>query len=103
MPQDLADFGERGPAAQHLGRQRVAKLMGARRRRLDAGALERMPNDRSNRTLAQKAADRSFAAQKHATASAARASAAQIRRDRFADVHGEGKRGSLTAFPPDAH
>jgi hypothetical protein len=62
-----------------------------------------MPNDRSNRTLAQKATDGRFAAQKHATAGAARASAAQIRRDRFADVHREGKRGSLTAFPPDAH
>ena len=103
MPQDLADFGQRGAAAQHLGRQRVTKLMGARRRSLDAGALERMPNDRSNGTLAQKAADGSLAAQKHATAGAARAAVAQVRRDRRADLRREGKGGSLTAFPSDAH
>ena len=103
MPQDLTDFGERGAVAQHLRRQRVTKLMGSCRRRLDAGALERMPNDRSNGTLAQKAADGSLAAQKHATIGAARAAAAQIRRDRLADIHREGKCGFLTALPSDAH
>jgi hypothetical protein len=103
MPQDLADFGQRGAVAQHLRRQRVTKLMGTCRRGLDAGALERMPNERSNGRLAQKATDRSFAPQKQATMSAARAPAAQIRRDRLADIHGEGQRGSVTAFPPDAH
>ena len=72
MSQDLSDFGQRGAVAQHLRRQRVAKLMGARRRGLDAGALEPMPNDRSNGTLAEKAADGRFAAQKYATTGAAR-------------------------------
>jgi len=52
------------------------KLMGTHRRGLDAGALERMPNDRSNGTLAQKAADGSFAAQEHATTEATRAAVA---------------------------
>ena len=103
MPQDVADFGQRGAVAQHLRRQRVTKLMGARRRGLDAGALERMPNDRSNGTLAQKASDGRFATQKHATIGAARTSAAQIRRDRFADLRREGKCGAWTAFPSDAH
>ena len=103
MPQHLADFGERGTVPQHLGRQRVAKLMGACRRSLDAGALERMPNDRSNGTLAEKTAGGRLAAQKHATIRAAWASTAQIRRDRLADIHGERQRGSVTAFPSDAH
>jgi len=89
--------------AQHLGRQRVAKLMGAGRRGLDAGALERMPNDRSNCTRAQKSADGSFTAQKHTATSAAWASVAQVLRDRFADIRRKGKCGSLTAFPSDAH
>ena len=52
MPQDLADLSQRGPVAQHLGRQRMTKLMRTGRGGLDAGAVERMPNDRSNRTLA---------------------------------------------------
>jgi hypothetical protein len=72
--------------AQHLGRQRVAKLMGARRWGMDTGALERMPNDRSNGTLAQKATDGSFAPQKHATTGAARSAVPQVRRDRLADI-----------------
>ena len=40
MPQNFADFGQRCAAAQHLGRQCMAKLMGAAGRRLDAGPLE---------------------------------------------------------------
>ena len=81
----------------------VTELMGARRRCLDAGALERMPNDRSNSTLALKAPDGSFAAKKHATAGAARAAVAQVRRDRRADLRGKGKRSSVIALAADAH
>jgi hypothetical protein len=91
MPQHLADFGQRGTVAQHLGRQRVAKLMGACCRGSDAGALERMPNDRSNGTLAQETANGRLAAQKHATTGAVWASVAQVRGDRLADLRGEGK------------
>src|SRR5215469_10055791 len=68
---------------------------------LDAGAVERMPNDRSNSTLAQKAPGGSFAAQKHATASAARASIAQVSGDRCANVLRKGKAGSLIALASD--
>ena len=88
MPQYLADFGQRSAAAQHLGGQRVTKLMGARGWGLDAGALECMTNDRPNGTLAHKAADGSFAAQKHTTTGAARASVVQVRRNRLTDVSG---------------
>lgn len=84
--------------AQHPSRQRVTKLMSARCRSWDAGAVERMPNDRSNGTLAQKAADGSFAAQKHATVSAARAAIAQVGGERCADIRRKGKSGSLIAL-----
>ena len=57
MPQGVADFGQRSAVAQHLSRQCMTKLMSALCRGLDAGALERMPNNRSNTTLAQKATD----------------------------------------------
>ena len=60
MTQHLADLAERGAVAQHLGGQSMAKLMGARGGRIDAGALERMPNDRSNATGTAKAADRAL-------------------------------------------
>ena len=103
MSQYLADFGQRSAVAQHLGRQPVAKLMGTRCRGLDAGAPERMPNDRSYGTLAEKSADGSSAAQKHATAGATRPTLFQVRCDRRADIRGKGKCGSLTAFTPDAH
>ena len=103
MPQYLADFGQRGPVPQHLRRQRVAKLMGTRRRRLNAGALERMPNDRAHASLALKAADGRFAAQKHATTGAAGAPVTQVRGDRCARIRGKGQGGSVTAFASDAH
>ena len=45
MPQNLADFAQRGAVAQHLRRQPVAKLMGTCRGRVDASAQKRMPND----------------------------------------------------------
>ncbi len=88
---------------QHLSRQRVAKLMSALCRGLDAGTLERMLNDRSNSTLAQKTTYGSFAAQKHATTGAARASVAQVSRDRCADIRRKRKGSSLMAFASDAH
>jgi hypothetical protein len=103
MSQDLADFGQRGAVAQHLGRQRMAKLMRARGRGLDPGALERMPDDRSNGTLAQKSADGSFAAQKHATTGAAGAAVAQVDGARRTDIPRKRKGGSVTAFASDAH
>ena len=72
MPQYHADFCQRGALAQHLCRQRMAKLMGTRRRGLYAGALESVSNDRTNGTLAQKSTDRSFAAEKQPTTGAVR-------------------------------
>lgn len=76
MPWNLADLRQRNSAAQPLGRQGVAKLTGALRWRLDAGALERMPNDRPNGTLVQEATDESLPAQKHTPTGGARASVA---------------------------
>ena len=102
MPQGVADFGQRSAVAQHLSRQCMTKLMSALCRGLDAGALERMPNNRSNTTLAQKATDGSFAAQKHATTGAARPSVAQVCGDRRPDIGRQGKGGSMTAFASDA-
>src|ERR1700731_314061 len=89
--------------AQHLSRERVAELMGAFCRRLHAGTVKRMSNDRSNATRAQKAADRGFAAQKHTTTRAARASVPQVGGDCRADLRWKGKRGSLIAFTSDAY
>ena len=103
MPEDFADFGQGGTVAQHISRQRVAKLMSALCRGLDTGMLECMPNDRSNSTLAQETTDGSFVAQKNATTRAARAPAAQVGRDCRADIARKGKGGSLIAFTPDAH
>jgi hypothetical protein len=80
----------------------MTKLMSALCRGLDAGALERMPNNRSNTTLAQKATDGSFAAQKHATTGAARPSVAQVRGDRRPDIDRQRKGGSMAAFALDA-
>src|SRR5215469_16169015 len=77
--------------------------MSALGRGLDAGALERMPNDRSHSTLAQKAADGSFAAQKRATTGATRTSVAQVSRDCCADICRKRKSGSLIALSSDAH
>ena len=77
--------------------------MGAFCRSMNAGTVERMSDDRSNATRAQKAADRAFAAQKHATARAARASVAQVGGDCSADIRWKGECGSLIAFTSDAH
>ena len=62
MTQQLADLTERGALPQHLGGQSMAKLMCSLSGRVYAGALERMPNDRSNATGTAKAADRGFGA-----------------------------------------
>ena len=61
MAQQLANFAQRGTLAQHLGGQAVTKLMGSFGGGINAGALERMPNDGSNATRSPKAADRGFA------------------------------------------
>ena len=103
MSQDLADFGQRSAATQHLGRQCVTKLVSAGCWGLDASSLERMPNDRSNGAGTQKTAERSFTAQKHATnGSAAWASVAQVRRDCRANIGRKRESGSLIAFALDA-
>ena len=99
MPQYLADLGQRRSAAQHLGRQRVAKLMGARRRCADVRAQEGMSHERPNGARAPKAADGRTGPQEHATAGAARSSVPQIGGDRLTDIRGQGERGALTAFP----
>ena len=91
MTQQLADLAERGAVAQHLGGQSMAKLMCSCGRGVNAGALKRMPNDRSNATWAAKAADRGFGAQKYAATVATWSSVPQIRGDRFADVRGKGR------------
>ena len=54
MPQDLADFGQRGSAAQHLRRQAVAELMRALGRRIDARSLEGVSDDAVDRTRARQ-------------------------------------------------
>jgi hypothetical protein len=60
MTQQLADLTERGALTQHLGGQSMAKLMCSVSRRIYSGALEGMPNNRSNATGTLKAADRGF-------------------------------------------
>ncbi len=67
----------------------MAKLMCSRGGGIDAGALERMANDRPDATRPQKAADRGFGAQKYAAAGATRSSMPQIGGDRFADLRGQ--------------
>jgi len=60
MTQHLADLTERGALPQHLGGQSMAKLMGAMSGRLYVGALEGMPNNRSNAASTAKAAEWGF-------------------------------------------
>jgi hypothetical protein len=60
MPQHLANFGQRGTVAQHFGGKRMAKLVRALRGRLDASVCQGIPNERSNRSLTEKAADGRF-------------------------------------------
>src|ERR1700681_2373323 len=62
MPQHLADLAERRPVAQHLGGQAVAELMGTHRRRVDASALKRIPDDGPDATRSTKAGDRRLCA-----------------------------------------
>jgi hypothetical protein len=45
MSQDLANFGQRGALTQHLGGERMAKLMRAMAGCLDAGPCEVMLNE----------------------------------------------------------
>ena len=103
MPQYLADFRQRGAAVQHLTRQRVSKLMGTPRRGLDASALKRMPNNRSNGNLTHKPANGGSAAQKHASIGTTRPSMEEIRRYCLADIRRKRKCATLTAFPSYAH
>jgi hypothetical protein len=57
MTQHLADFAERGPAAQHLGGQAVAELMSTHRGCVDASALKRMSDEGADATWSTKAGD----------------------------------------------
>ena len=103
MPQQFADFRKRGTPAQHLCGQRMAKLMGPRRRGLDAGALESMSNDRTNGTLAQESTDWSFSAQKQPPTGAVRPTVLQVLCNRLANICWERKYGSLITFSSDGH
>jgi hypothetical protein len=62
MPQQLADLAQGGAVTQHLGGQSMTELMGSRGGRIDTGTLERVPNDRSNGTRTEKAAEGSSGA-----------------------------------------
>ncbi len=57
MTQHLADLAERGSMAQHLGGQAMAELMGTQRGRVDASALNRMPDEGADARLSTKACD----------------------------------------------
>jgi len=48
MPQHVADFPERGPVAQHLGRQGMTKLVSTVRGCLNARVLKGLPDDRAD-------------------------------------------------------
>src|SRR5439155_12769465 len=103
MPKNLADFGQRGAAAQHARRQRVPKLMRPRGGRRNARPVQRVPNDGSNGTLAEKALDRCLAPEKHTTTGAGWTSVAQIRGNGGADIRRQREDGFVTAFAADAH
>src|SRR5262249_32677617 len=62
MTQDLADLTERGALTQHLGGQCMAKLMCSVSGCVYSGALDGVPNNRSNAAGTLKAADRGFIA-----------------------------------------
>jgi len=50
VTQQLADFTERGAMPQQPRSQSMSKLVCSEGRSVDTGALEAMPNDRSNAT-----------------------------------------------------
>ena len=84
--------------AQHLGGQRVTKLVGPLRGCVDAGVFNRMLNDRPNGFRVHKATDRCFGSKKYAATGAARSSALEVLDDRLAHVSGQGQLGPLTTL-----
>ena len=84
--------------AQHLGGQRVTKLVGSLRRRVDAGAFNRMLNDRPNGFRGHETTDRGSASKKYAATGAARPSALEVLDDRLAHVRGQGQFGPLATL-----
>ena len=86
MPQDLANFRQRGAVTQQLCGQGVAKLMRTRRGPTDVSTHEGVSHQRSNRARAEKAAARRTGPQEHAPVGAARSSVPQVRGDRFANI-----------------
>ena len=86
MSQDLADFGERGPGVQHLGRQGVTELMRALRGSGQTRSLKPVPHDTGDGAGAGKATIRGVRPQEHAPACAARPSVPEVRGDRRASV-----------------
>ena len=89
MPQDIADFCQRSALTQPLRGQGLTKLMRTRRGRADVGAHEGVSHQRSHRTRAENADERT-GPQEHAPVGAARSSVPQVRRDRLADVRWSG-------------
>src|SRR5439155_15535587 len=98
MPQDLADFGQRGAAPQHLRPQAVAELVAALGRSLDARSLEGISDDAGDGTRPAKPADRRVRPQKHTAAGTAGADMWEVRGSRCADVGRSGECGPDTAF-----
>jgi hypothetical protein len=101
MPQDLADFRQRGSTPQHLRRQAVAELMRALGRRIDARSLKGVSDDAVDRTRPGKTADRGMRPQEHTAAGTAGSSVPEVRGDRRADVGRDGEDGPGTAFASD--
>jgi len=86
MPQYIANFSQRGAVVQHLGRQRMAKLMRTIGRCLDAGACEVLLDHVCDTRRTTKPADGCCGPQKDMTSAAPWPSAPQVRRDCGADV-----------------
>src|SRR3972149_7740481 len=103
MPQNLADFAQRGAVTQHARRQRVPKLVCTRRGRGDARPEQSVPNDGSNGTLAEKSLDGRLAAEEHATTGARWTSVAQICGDGRTDIRRQRQGGSMAAVSADHH
>jgi len=76
----------------------MAKLMRSKCRGFDAGALECMPDERSNAAGSLKAADRCLGAKKHTATGAMRSPALQIRSDRLADFGWQGQPASMATL-----
>jgi hypothetical protein len=67
----------------------MSKLMSAESWGVNAGALEAMPNNRSNATRAAETADRSFSSQKYTPTGALWSSTSQISGYHFAYFSGQ--------------